>query len=291
MEDWRYYIALKDWVAWWQDHTLHHGWIKEPWHKEELQQWKKPQWVGESLEVWCRWANVEKLRAGKEIHDQGVSQALTDITLAEKCQRPELLWGLKQGERVESVCRTAGELRGGKAAGEQLVEQVHNLAIQISIFFSSFPLTDAGQGRTPVQNLTDTGRRVEVDQERGSRRRDRDRSRSRSKAPEVKPFCSSGLLIRKWPDEHHTKWRVCGLWPLLRLIRRWDNMTLVLVDFAFTMLMESHKPLLPWVNVKSPETFFQVDHKLLMLFYHTKSQRASVAFRKRDGDDNAEWKC
>lgn len=122
-----------------------------------------------------------------------------------------------------------------------------------------------------------------MDQERESRRRDRDRSRSQRKTPEEKPFCSSGLLIHKW--------RVCGLWPLLRLVRRRDNMTLVLVAFTFTMLAESHKPLLPWGNVKSPETFFQVDHKLLMLFYHTKSQRASAAFRKWHGDDNAEWKC
>lgn len=57
-------------------------------------------------------------------------------------------------------------------------------------------------------------------------------------------------------------------------------MTLVWVDVNFIELMESQKPLLPCDNVKSAETFSQVDHKLLMLYYHTQSQRASVVLRK-----------
>jgi len=46
-----------------------------------LQQWKKPQRMGESLRVWCRRAKMEKLGIGREINDRGASWALMEGTL------------------------------------------------------------------------------------------------------------------------------------------------------------------------------------------------------------------
>lgn len=125
-------------------------------------------------------------------------------------------------------------------------------------------------------------------QQGGKRRKDGTRSRTWNKALQNRAFYFSCLLIHKWPDEHPTKWSVRGLWIVA--ITETHNKMRQYDWFGWTSCWWKVKCLCCFVEIKSPESFFQVDHKLLMLYDHTQSQRASVACRKQHGYKNAEWK-
>lgn len=128
--------------------------------------------------------------------------------------------------------------------------------------------------------ISQTGKTAKVAQQGGKKGWDW------NKAPQKRSFCSSCLLIHKWPDKHPTKW--CGLWIVT--ITKPHNKMRQYDWFGWTSCWWKVTTLCFLVGIKSPDSFFQVDHKLLVLCDHTESQKASLAFRKQHGYHNAEWK-